>query len=107
MVYPNKELNSEELTILLSIKKDDITLDKLKELFAFKQNSNPLFNPNDTFTLKKNLVYNDKDEKTTVGRYIFNKFILDDKIGPLIKYMNYPMDGGAIGGFNGKLSNFL
>lgn len=105
--YEPRTISQDEISTLLSIGQDDITLDKLKELFAFREGSEPLFNPNDRFRLKANLVYNDKDERTTVGRYIINKFILDDKIGPLIKYMNYPMDGGAVGDFNGKLSNFL
>ncbi|BDE75639.1 DNA-directed RNA polymerase subunit beta' [Staphylococcus phage vB_SauM-UFV_DC4] len=107
MNYENKTLNEKEVSTLLSVGKDDITLDKLKELFAFRQNTEPMYNPTDKFTLKKDLVYNKKDEKTTVGRYIFNKFILDNKIGPIIGYMNRDMGGSGVGKLQSDLSNLL
>ncbi|WPH64295.1 viral RNA polymerase beta-prime subunit [Staphylococcus phage vB_StaM_PB50] len=107
MTYDKKDLSEKEISTLLSIKKEDITLDKLKELFAFRQNTQPMFNPSDRFKLKKDLVYNSKDERTTVGRYIFNKFILDNKIGPIIGYMNKDMGGSGVGNLQSELSSLL
>lgn len=107
LTYEARQITNDEISYLLGISVEDITLDKIKELFAYRKNTNPKFDPKDTFKLKKDIVYNDKDINTTVGRYIFNKFILDDKIGPIIGYMNKSMNGGALGGLQSKLAELL
>ena len=104
---PPYQLNAEEVKYLINIKSEDYTMEKLKELLAFTKNRKPKYNTNSTFILKKGLCYNDKDIKTNVGRYIVNKFLLDDTIGNIVGYINKPFNGGTIGDFQGKLSDLL
>lgn len=106
---PSKKLNSDEVSVLLSISSESITLDKLKELFAYRANDEPLYNTSDWFFLPEGILYSNNlnSNKTTAGRYIFNKLILTSKIGPLIGYQNYTMDSDGIGKLDGQMSELL
>src|SRR5699024_7074208 len=107
MNHPVKKLSMPDMIYLVSTKKEDITLSKLKEFFAFSKDGPPRYNPSDTFILKANALYNDSEIKTTAGRYIFNKVILDDNVGSLIGYMNDTFDGDRVGDLDGQLSQLL
>jgi hypothetical protein len=101
------ELSQEGVSFLVNLKEDDITLSMLEKLFANKKNNPAMFKTNDTFTLAKGKLYNDKAERTTVGKFIFNLFVLSPKIITLTGYQNVVMDDGNIGSLENRLSEFL
>lgn len=77
-----KKLTEEETKEILSLSIDDLTRDKLFSLFANTFNNgkrkNARFNTYDTMTIPSN--YFDGQNKTietTIGRFIFNKYILE------------------------------
>lgn len=90
-----RNLSEEEVKELMQTS-DDITLELLKDFFAYRKTKKPKYSPQDYFVLPANKLYNEKAISTKVGRYIFNKFILNDKIGPMIGYRNYAFDDKAI-----------
>jgi len=102
-----RALNAQEVTELLRLRPEDITLAKLKELFAFTKNRNPLFNTNDTFILPAKRLYNEAAVNTTVGRYIFNLFLLTPTLITFTGYINTVMDNSGIGKLEGQLSQLL
>ena len=105
--YKGKSLSDEDIKYLFSTDSEDITMSWLKNNFAFTLKNAPRFNPQDTFMLPKDKLFNDKPEFTTVGRYVFNRLILDTKIGPIIKYQNYPIDENALKNILSKLKDAL
>lgn len=102
-----RALSAQEVTNLLSLRPEDITLDKLKEFFAYTRDRNPLFNTNDTFILPANSLYNTTAINTTVGRYIFNLFLLTPNLIVHTGYINKVMDNSGIGKLEGQLSQYL
>ena len=112
MAFSNKKIPShpvkeKDVKDLLKLKSENITLDLLKEYFAYTEKHDPKFNSSDYFNLPANKLYNKTMIKTTVGRYIFNLLILNDKLGKYIEYMNNPMDSGEIGKLDSKMSELL
>ena len=100
-----KAISDEDIAFLMGLDPKNIDLTFLKEIFAFSADSDPLFNPRDTFTLKKGKLYNVSDLKTTVGRYIFNLFLLDTEgLGGLLGYINYPLNKGKIQDLDNKIA---
>ena len=106
-VIKGKNLSEEEVKEILSIDQASITLDKLEELFAFKKSKPAKYSFSDYFVLEAGKCYNDKAETTNVGRYIFNKFILTDVLGPKLKYMNYAMDNKKIEALQNKVAKLF
>lgn len=107
-----RRISNEEKAYLLSIKREDITYSKMKELFAFRidENNNDIpakFLTNDRFNMNKNTLYNEDNTDTTVGRYIFNLFILSPKVLSLIGYQNNSIDKGGFGKLQGKISRLF
>jgi|SRR5699024_8059441 len=106
-VYKSRKLSTDDVGKLLSYKSEDIDLKTLKVLFAYSRDSKPLYDPSDTFRLPKSVLYNSEEENTTVGRYIFNLVLLDDKLGNLIGYQNKVFGDDGLGDLNSELSNLL
>jgi len=106
-IIKGKNLSQEEVRDLMVLGPTDITLKKLEELFAFKKSKPPKYNFSDYFVLEAGKCYNDKAETTTVGRYIFNKFILTKELGPKIKYMNYPLTDKKLGALQNKVARLF
>ncbi|ALN97982.1 putative DNA-directed RNA-polymerase beta-subunit [Bacillus phage vB_BpuM-BpSp] len=100
-------LIEDEKNFLFSLKEKDIDLKMLEKLFADKKNTKAMFKPNDFFNLPKGKLYNKMSIKTTVGRYIFNRFILSDALLKHTGYINTPMDGGGINKLENELSEYL
>lgn len=100
-------LIQEEIDFLITLPYDKVDLSLLKDLFANKKDRDARFSPNDYFTLPKDKFYNNQSEKTTVGRYIFNLFVLSPKLITLIGYHNNTMGKGGIGDLEGELSKLL
>lgn len=102
-----KSLNTEEVNYLLNLKSDDITLELLKEFFAYRKNNKPKFDIKDTFILKKGILKNKEDIKTTVGKFIFNKFVIDTPSCKFIDYINYPLHQKKIEKLENLMAGYL
>jgi len=106
-IKPNKSLDKrfylssrfiqkqEEIDRILNIKEIDITKDLLLNLFAHTSEGPPPFQPWDTFELPANNLFNKTKELTTVGRYLFNKFVYYNVL-PLIGYVNETVTGKTL-----------
>ena len=108
--YKTRKLTDEEVARLFHLTKnpEDINLDLIKTLFAFTEKSPAAFQPGDYFTLKAGTFYNKKDERTCVGRFLFNRLILSDpKIGNAIGYLNMDMGGSGLGYLDSKMTDLL
>ena len=104
----SRELTSEEIKELLSLKPDAITSKLLKSYFAVKMGSdNPRFSTNDTFTLIKGQYFNKENIKTTVGRYLFNLAALPDSYLNKYGYLNETLDADKLGDLESKLGNMV
>ena len=81
-----RKINDDEKKYLLSLKPDDITFELLEDLFSDtaevigdKVNvKKSKFVPSDTFTLEANEYFNKSKIETTVGLFIFNKFLIEE-----------------------------
>lgn len=101
------KISDSDVAYLLSLKDDDITKDLLIDLFAYGKTKKPRFQPNDTFTLPKDRMGNKEPIPTTVGRYIFNLFIIAPHFLPHIGYQNKPVTGGFLNKMEDDLSEYL
>lgn len=101
-----KFISEEEKKYLFNLKEEDITKQKLIELFAYRTNTEPLFSPQDKFRLYKGQLCNKEDIDTTVGRYIFNLFIISPFNG-IVEYINEPITAGRLGKLEDDLSQLL
>jgi hypothetical protein len=101
------QISENNRNFLFSLKEEDVTLSLLEKMFAYKKNTPAMFKPDDFFILPKGKFHNEKSETTTVGRFIFNLFMLSPKIITLVGYQNVPFDDGNLGGLENKLSEYL
>jgi hypothetical protein len=84
-----RQLTLAETQEVLSLTKKDITMSLLRDYFAIKKGKNkPKFNTFDTIVLSKGKFYNEEKVETTVGRYIFNMFVLPEKYLTKYGYQN-------------------
>ena len=108
--HKTRKLTDVEVQYLFraTAKKEDITIDLIKDLFAFTRDKEARFQPGDSFTLRAKTFYNEKDEVTSAGRFLFNRLILSDpKIGQAIGYMNMDMGGSGLGVLDSKMTDLL
>ena len=99
-------ISEEDKRYLLSLKPSDITYELGMKLFADtvkKENGKIVevksrFEPTDHFTLKASEYFNKEDIETTVGSFIFNKFIIEPLFTEFIDYVNYEITDKALGG---------
>lgn len=96
-----------KIDLLLSIKHDEMDAEAIKQLLAFKNGGDAIFDPTDKFILPKNKLYNKEDIETTVGRYIFNMVTLTERTGPHVGYINFPVNGSGMGKIESKMSDLL
>jgi len=102
-----KELSQDQINLLLELTNTDITLKKLKELFATTENRKKLFNPNDQFLLPINKLNNKNTIFTTVGRYIYNLFIMYPKLIQFTEYINWELNKDGLEKLEGILAKNL
>ena len=110
-----RRITAEEKEYLLSLKPEDITYELGMQLFAdhvrkvdgkiIQEKSK--FEPDDRFVLKAGEYMNDKDIVTTVGSFIFNKFIIEPKFGKLLGYNNNVIDADGLKDLESQLSKLL
>lgn len=106
----SKTLNDMLKAKLLAMKPENFTVSKITELFGYHATrdgkiSPPLIYPNDIVNLKAGEYINKKDVKTTAGRILLNKIIIEGKIQEIIPdgYYNEIMTAKAFK----KLSEML
>lgn len=103
-----RELIPSEVKEILSLKREDITSQKLKDFFAiFKGKDSSRFETNDTFMLLKGDLYNKENIKTTVGRYIFNMFALPDVYLQKYGYFNEILTGKTLSKIQKQLADMV
>lgn len=113
MVKPElqtRALTEDEAKVLLEqdLKSaDQITLDHIRELLAYDDSNRAKYNPTDSFRLPAKRLYNEKALTTTVGRWLMNLLLLDEKLGPLLGYINEPLNGGRLGKLDNQMSDLL
>jgi len=101
-------LNEKEKEEIMGLKYEDIDLNLLKDYFAYRGNpAKARFNTNDKVNLKKGELYNDSDIVTTIGRIIFNKFILKDDLMKLLGFQNYTIRNGDYEDLDKKITNLF
>lgn len=100
-------ITNEEKKELLSLSRQDYTMDKIKELIAFGVDNTRRFNPNDRLTLRPGEYYNKGQVTTTVGRLIFNKVVFDEDFLPHIGYVDETLDEDGIGDLEVELSKLV
>ena len=102
-----KRLNEKERNKLYALTPEDIKLSKLKEMFAYKKDKLPDFNPSDTFRLPKGKFHNKSQVDTTVGRYIFNLHCLTPEIIKHTGYINKTLDKTGMRSLEDRIGNLL
>lgn len=100
-------LSEKDISELLSLKPDDISRTLLISYFAYTKKGNPRFKPNDKFLLPKGNMYLKEDITTTVGRFLFNKFLLEKHFLKYIGYKNHTFTSGDIEDLEQELSELL
>jgi hypothetical protein len=90
-----KELKGPELDRVLRMRPDEITLTRLRAMFADTEERAAEYNPQDTFTLPAKKLWNDAAVRTNLGRFVVNMFVLAPLKGAL-GYRNVPLDQKAI-----------
>lgn len=102
-----RSLGEAEVKEIFQISTLDINKNNLIKYFAFTSKNKPKYCPQDYFILPADKLYNKKAETTTVGRYIFNKFLLTNKLGPMLGYMNEPMSDKRIGKLQNQMAQLF
>ena len=109
----NKSLNVSEIHNLTKLTPDDITFDKLVELFGHTEHPDgyyPKYNPEDTMTIPVGTYCNNKEPiDTTIGRFIFNKGLIEKSgMVNILGYINTEMTEGAfLGGVERTIATAL
>lgn len=103
-----RALNDSETKEILSLTESDITLDLLRGYFAvIKGKNNPRFNTFDTFVLPKGKLFNKETIVTTIGRYLFNFFVIPEAYLRKFGYQNIVFDGANIKDLEAKMATLL
>lgn len=116
-----RELTNEEKDYFLKLEPTEITFTKLVSWFGntvditddnkTKKFDKSKFNPTDTLTIKPgeySLVKSDQPVKTTIGRLIFNKVLVEGlHFDNIYEYQNKVFKAGDYGAFDAGIANAL
>lgn len=92
-----RTLTASETNELLSLKKSDINDKLLRSYFSIPiGKENARFNSFDVFSLPKDHLYNKESIRTTVGRYIFNLYVLPTPYLKRYGYWNNVVDADTL-----------
>jgi hypothetical protein len=110
-----RRISEEEKRYIMSLRPEDITYELGMSLFAdhvrkvdgkiVEEKSR--FEPTDYFQLKAGEYINRTDIETTVGTFIFNKFIIEPLFTAHVDYVNWELTDGGLGKLEGILSELL
>ncbi len=106
-----RTITENEKKELLSLTRKSLTHDKFLELLGSTMSKSggkasfakSRFEPTDVVLIKKGEYFNNADVKTTVGRLLYNKFIIENKLEETLGYMNEPIDGDKLNGIEDTL----
>lgn len=96
------------LNDIIDIREKDITKSLIMELFGTFDDK-PKYNPYDLITIPPNK-YGKGSKKnknsfvTTIGLWMFNKYLIEEDLFPALGYINREIDGGTLKDFNVTLS---
>jgi len=103
-----RQLNINETNEILSLEEKDITMSLLKDYFAVRMGQDkPRFNTFDTLFLPTGKLFNEERILTTVGRYLFNAYVIPKKYLKKFGYQNIVFDADSTGGMESNLSYML
>ena len=103
-----RELNANEVRELLSLEKNEITMEQIREYFACVMGKPAAkFNTYDKFKLPAGRLYNEKDEDTTIGRYLCKLIMLPEKYLKKFGYVNVPFDKGCLEDIENRMGNMV
>lgn len=102
-------LNEEQRQEIIKIKDENITKELFIRLFSTIDKKKPKYTPQDKFILYKGEIRNLKESQieTTIGRYIYNVFIVDSCFDGLIPYYNKVLDGKGFNEIDTKITQLL
>ena len=104
----SRKLTEEETKELLTLDSDNITKSILIGYFAYTTKGKPRFLPGDLLCVPKDKFNTSGPINTTIGRYIFNLFLLHKFISvKQIGFINEPVTKGVYEKTNDKLSELL
>lgn len=92
----SRKLNEKEIIEVLALVPSDIDEPLFVEYFANRKSREARFNAYDMLTIPAGKVFNKVELDSTIGRYLFNLFILDYDLLKLIGYQNYEMGVGKM-----------
>ncbi len=109
------ELRKEVKEYLLSLKPSDITAEWITNNLADRLDGKdkfkvlpPKINIYDTFILEAKEYFNTTKISTTVGRFIYNKVIIErNGLQLIVGYVNEPITSGVLGKIEQKIANAL
>jgi hypothetical protein len=103
-----RKLTLQEIEALLKLTKEDIDMNLLRNFFAVRMGQDePRFNTFDTFRLPKDRLYNKETIETTIGRYLWNFFVIPDEYLKKFGYQDVVFNKKATGSFEKQLANML
>lgn len=105
---PSKKLSANDIRELLALEPDELTMDKIRELFAcFMGQNAPKYNTYDKFTLPAGRLGNDTPIETTVGRYIVNLLVIPASYREKYGYVNKELTKKNLGAIEKQMGEML
>lgn len=100
----SKKLSVMEAKEILALKKEDITMQYIRDLFACRMGEEkPKYNTYDKLTLPAGRLYNKEAIETTIGRFIINLVAMPEKYLKKYGYVNNVLTKKAIGKIETKM----
>lgn len=110
-----RAITKEEKAYLLSLESSQLDFALFMELFSdtskivdkkmVKVHSK--FDPGDTLTLEKGEYFNKERVDTTVGRFFYNKLIIEPELSEVVGYVNFALNSKGVGKVDDILSKAL
>lgn len=92
-----RPLTKEEVDEVLKLRQNDITNTLLKDYFGRTvEHPEPRFNTTDYFMLPENACAKNLPGFTTLGMYIFNRLVIEERFADVTGYVNTPITGGTL-----------
>jgi hypothetical protein len=103
-----RKLTQAETREVLSLKDTDINMKLLKDYFAVSlKQKEPRYNTTDTLMLPKGTLNNEEMIETTIGRYIFNLYVLPQRYLNKFGYQNVEYNTGNIKTLESRMDYML
>lgn len=100
-----RKLNQAEAREVLSLSRQEVNMSLLKGYFAATlTRKEPRFNTFDTLSLPKGKLFNEEEIETTVGRYLFNLYVIPEVYLKRFGYQNVVYNTDNIGEMEERMS---